>query len=628
MRARLRYLFRRVREAPLSVTITKIAGKLRPWFWYPAYRYTAQPEPNERMLESFRTFGALIRDKLVLPESTPLADKALAGDFDCLGYGTTRIPTGDGWHADAFHDFSWPRDYFATCDYAAAGECCDVKVPWEISRLQFLPWLAEAFLIRGSVEYLECYSRVVDDWLDNNPPGFGVNWCCAMEVAIRSVNLSASAAVLGGHLDERLQRRIVASLAAHLTFIERFPETSDVNGNHTLANLMGTSFLAAALFGPESYEASRRIAEFARESDQQFEDAGCHLERALIYHRLCLDMHLIVLAIARRGERASKSLEDTATRALAFAHRVSSNSRLPVIGDSDSGQVLWFGEDPRSILTSSAFLTKDGGEGEITGQLRWLRAIAGTNQSTIPEPGSARTGIASGFLHAQSSIADVVMRAGAQGLCGRASHDHDDALSLWISVAGRDLIVEAGCHSYTLSAQRRLRCIVSSAHNVVRPVDGERFAPVAGSVFQNVRGAPTARKVTHDGTERTALIGAELTPGIFRSCTRYVRVEERSIAIDDCWIWDRPRASTLSWPLAPGVRANFVSDNCVQLATDDGLQADLLFESDSELSVEIRAHDFCAVYGGNEPAPSVEVSMAQANSGALTTRIWLRAIPL
>jgi len=81
----------------------------------------------------------------------------------------------------------------------------EVKWPWEIGRLQHLPaiaarmgsahpaWQAQAAaLIRGHIV----------DFVRSNPPGFGVQWLCPMDVGIRIANLlvavrqSSSAATL------------------------------------------------------------------------------------------------------------------------------------------------------------------------------------------------------------------------------------------------------------------------------------------------------------------------------------------------------------------------------------------------------------------------------------------------
>jgi len=69
----------------------------------------------------------------------------------------------------------------------------DVKVPWELARMQHLPQLAWAYGLAAAgapgFEPAQRYAREVRnqvlDFIACNPPGYGVNWRCTMDVAIR-----------------------------------------------------------------------------------------------------------------------------------------------------------------------------------------------------------------------------------------------------------------------------------------------------------------------------------------------------------------------------------------------------------------------------------------------------------
>ncbi len=61
-----------------------------------------------------------------------------------------------------------------------------------------------------------------------------------MEVAIRGLNLMLSAAVHRRRTCRPATRKLVVqSLADHYAFLCRFPELSDVPGNHYLTDLLG-----------------------------------------------------------------------------------------------------------------------------------------------------------------------------------------------------------------------------------------------------------------------------------------------------------------------------------------------------------------------------------------------------
>ena len=68
----------------------------------------------------------------------------------------------------------------------------DVKVPWELARMQHLVALALASAYADDPDAGNRYGGEIRneilDFMAANPPGFGVNWVCAMDVGIRAVN--------------------------------------------------------------------------------------------------------------------------------------------------------------------------------------------------------------------------------------------------------------------------------------------------------------------------------------------------------------------------------------------------------------------------------------------------------
>ena len=320
-----------------------------------------------------------------------------------LGYGETAMPVGGAWAEDVFHSYRWPDKYFAFVDFVAADKHCDVKVPWELSRLQPLVWLAEGYLFepesRG--DHAARFTAIAEDWIKSNRPGFGPNWTCAMEVAIRGLNLMLSAAVIGDGLPAATRKLVVQSLADHYAFLRRFPELSDVPGNHYLTDLLGEVGLAMVV-APDAFD--HAVAAFAAEADRQFEPDGCHLERAIVYHRLCTDMVALAAAFAARQSGAAPDrIRNVLQRAIRFAaFMADGNGILPVLADCDSGQVLDLGLPARQI---SALLaqTGEGDQDRIPDLAIWLRAISGIDRAVrvTGEP-VVQAGHRSGFLAARS----------------------------------------------------------------------------------------------------------------------------------------------------------------------------------------------------------------------------------
>ena len=118
--------------------------------------------------------------------------------FDVLGSGPVALGTTIDWHRDFKSGHRWPPGLLTSDSRYAPRAGADRKVPWELSRAQHLPVLAQAWLLSGEARFAAEAGAQVRSWLDANPPGLGVNWITTMEVAIRAVNWLWTAALLAG----------------------------------------------------------------------------------------------------------------------------------------------------------------------------------------------------------------------------------------------------------------------------------------------------------------------------------------------------------------------------------------------------------------------------------------------
>lgn len=197
----------------------------------------------------------------------------------------------------------------------SGGIGADIKVPWELSRMQHLNWLwAAAELAQGnaasSVGEVDRYAREfrnqISDFIALNPPRYGVNWMCAMDVAIRAVGWVTSFDLWrqsGVILSDRWQRSFRASLMDHGRFIATQLEWDPhVRGNHYLTNLCGLIVLCAYL--PVTSETNDWLtfstAELYRETTLQFAGDGGNFEMSTGYHRLSAEMVTLSTAILAR----------------------------------------------------------------------------------------------------------------------------------------------------------------------------------------------------------------------------------------------------------------------------------------------------------------------------------------
>ncbi len=283
------------------------------------------------------------------------------------------------WHVDFRSGYRWsPLTSYRRVPYGHRPGV-DVKVPWELARMQHLPQLALAFgCARAGLtgflppaRYRDEFRHQVLDFAATNPPRYGVNWRSAMEVAIRAANwLLARDLFLGygARFDpefEAVFKRSVREHGRHIAAnLERTPAWSN---NHYLANLTGLIFVAGYL--PPSRETVRwwrvGIEGLAGEIDRQFLADGGHFEASTSYHALAAELVSYALAIVcareRRADYGADGLpagnrlnllaapvgERLGRMAEFMMHLTGPGGRIVQIGDHDSGRLFKLQPGPR-----------------------------------------------------------------------------------------------------------------------------------------------------------------------------------------------------------------------------------------------------------------------------------------
>jgi hypothetical protein len=214
------------------------------------------------------------------------------------------------WHLDFKSGYRWREDTWHAATPFGHLPGVDIKVPWELSRMQHLPQMALAVGRRQTREDTDWAARVqrefrnqVLDFMACNPPRFGVNWRCAMDVGIRAANwLLAYDLFRAGGMphDERFDSIFATSIFAHGKHLVENLEWHRLHrGNHYLANVTGLLFIAAHL--PCSPQADAWLAfavrQLVMEIPRQFTSDGANFEASTSYHRLSAEMAVFGAAI-------------------------------------------------------------------------------------------------------------------------------------------------------------------------------------------------------------------------------------------------------------------------------------------------------------------------------------------
>lgn len=207
------------------------------------------------------------------------------------------------WHLDFKSGYRWAESTWYGRIRFGALPGVDIKVPWELARMQHLPVLAWAYALARAGEpgfapaeaYAREFRNQVLDFIATNPPRFGVNWAMPMDVGIRVASWLAAYdgfRAAGAELDAPFRAELARAVHAHGTHLVHHLEWGGARGNHYLADVAGLLFAAAWL--PRSAETDAWLAfavqELAGETEHQFTPDGACFEASTPYHRLSAEM--------------------------------------------------------------------------------------------------------------------------------------------------------------------------------------------------------------------------------------------------------------------------------------------------------------------------------------------------
>lgn len=261
----------------------------------------------------------------------------------------------------------------------------DIKVPWELARLQHLPQLAVLAIIfpEKREKILREFRNQILDFIMANPPRMGVTWTCTMDVAIRVSNMLIAYDIFSqldefNTLDENFNRVFSLSVYEHGSFIVNNLEWyEEFAGNHYLSDISGLLFTAAYLKGDKetAYWLSFSVQEFIAQGLKQFHEDGTNFEASTSYHRLsgeiivyCTALIYGVLKTDKKSMLISKqkvqdysdeffpqALINRIYRAALFTVDITKqNGNIPQVGDNDSGRLFKFSPNGEFLTNTQA----------------------------------------------------------------------------------------------------------------------------------------------------------------------------------------------------------------------------------------------------------------------------------
>lgn len=390
-------------------------------------------------------------------------------------------PEAGFWHTDPVTGAQWPgADSFCfDVRWRQVADKSDVKFVLELNRLQHLQApCAHAAQARDAAAALAA-AAMLEDWMAQNPPFFGVNWLSGIELALRLVSaafvVTALDAAAPGHGHGRALRRFIA---AHAYWLARFPSLHSSANNHLVAEGLGLSVAAALMPDlPRHYgRRGRTILEAA--SRTQFHADGTGVEQSPTYAAFTLEMLLFGQLIAQ-GQAQAPTPETLTALGRAAAHLkalLDTGGRAPRIGDDDEGRVIVTAPEREELYVASIVAAAAGllrrpelAPPVMPVQLRDLLfvppALPAPPQSgllTFPQGGYT---VVREAVHGRNML--LVLDHGPLGFAPLAAHGHADALAVWLHLDDQPVFVDAGTYRYNANGGWRAWLRSSLAHNTL-----------------------------------------------------------------------------------------------------------------------------------------------------------------
>lgn len=464
-----------------------------------SFRARTSPQLSPAFADRARTASELRRrfGDTTGPALIAHANRIVEERFDLLGFRGLSFGSPIDWHLDPVSGLRLPLVHWSRLVRLDPGSAVDRKVIWELNRHHSFVVLGRAYWLTDDERYAEAFAQQLTAWLDENPPGLGVNWASSLELALRSIAWTWALMLFrdSPRLTADLFMRVLTALRHQARHVATYLSTYSSPNTHLTGEGLGLFYVGT--LWPELRKAAvwkeAGLNVLLGSLERQVTADGVYFERSTAYHLYTVDFyaHLIVLATAN-GEVLPELVRERLAALLDhLLYLARPDGTIPLHGDDDGGRLLpldmrIYG-DPRPPLALGAALLGRSDYKSVgaspSEEMLWLLGpeslTAFDRIHPLPPQPTSRAFRAGGVY---------VMRDGwSKGSsmlsidCGEhgGGHDHAGALGFDLTVSGRPVLVDPGTHSYLRGDVQGDYFRSTAAHNTV-VVDGQSSSVPAG----------------------------------------------------------------------------------------------------------------------------------------------------
>jgi hypothetical protein len=448
------------------------------------------------------------------------ADCAMAGTFDLLGLSDISFGDPIDWHLEPVSGKRAPLDHWSKIDYLNPQIAGDKKITWELNRHAHFVTFGQAYWMTGDEKYAAAFVSQATSWMNQNPPGRGINWASSLEVAFRSIAWLWAMRLFAGsrELEPGFVLRLLKYLIAHGRHIESYLSHYFSPNTHLTGEALALFYIGTALndLSRAATWRDKGLEVLLEQLPVQVRSDGVYFEQATYYHRYTVDFYLHLLILARASKVAlPKLIEEKLPPMLDHLMWITRpDGASSLIGDDDGGRLIKLGErkldDFRDTLGIGAALFGCADwkyvAGDAMAEMLWLlgpETVARYDEIRSEPPRElSRAFDQSGYYVLRDGWSKdssyAVIDCGPHGAlaCG---HAHSDALAFEYAAMGKTWLVDPGTYTYTGDLQARNEFRMTGAHNTVIVDDQSQSIPADSFSWNQIAGASAVDFIAGDG---------------------------------------------------------------------------------------------------------------------------------
>ncbi|MBL1215451.1 MAG: alginate lyase family protein [Ignavibacteriae bacterium] len=449
-----------------------------------------------------------------LSQTISKAKYILENRFDWITPSCPKFEDTIHWRKDFNSGKQWALTFFLDLDIFSAKRLGDARQLWELNRLQFLVTLGKAYFATGDEIYSKKYVDIINDWIKDNPCGYGINWHNSQESAIRLNSLIWSYYFFKSSKYFTTENKIelLKSIYQHAEFTYYKLSRNAVTHNHLISEICGLAMFS--LMFPEFKMSKKwlRISKkiFEREVLKQIWESGPSGELSTNYHLFVLDSLIQTYILFQKNKQpVSSEVSDRIEKMIEYASFfIRPDGTIPKIGDNDSGRAFKLSEydenDRRYYLSVGTVLFNQPNFKTVTKKFNeeafWLMGLDGFNKfSSVADTSTIElskyfepTGFAIFRDGVEKDSTHICFRGGPTKLRKSVSksHNHADFLSFELYKNGYTYLIDPGTYLYGLDDSWRFYFRKSCAHNTIS-IDDTDMVNVTASRF-GISNLPTS----------------------------------------------------------------------------------------------------------------------------------------